>query len=42
MRRPPDISLAFDINREQSQNLALNSVLEDFAIVRAGGELKGI
>lgn len=35
-----DISLAFDISREETQDLACISVLEDFA--RARSELKGI
>lgn len=32
---PSDISLAFDTNRKDSQDLAFNSVLKDFARLRA-------
>lgn len=32
---PSDISLAVDINRKDSQDLAFNSVLKDFARLRA-------
>lgn len=41
-RSHSDISLAFDISREETQDLAFISVLEDFARPRAWSELKGI